>query len=158
MNYKGYEDTELIPELIEYKKLNSEDFSIDRWLSCNMTTELLIGYSDLFYPDFEEYLGGVFFANIEGIKESLNSANLKDRQEFLGLQKLYNHIHILDLFVGSDSHDSITDVQVEFIAKTLCNIWGMKLKHDFPHLDIHIEMYGLESECLDEVEITFWAE
>ena len=158
MNYKGYEDTDLIPELIEYKKFNSEDFSIDRWLSCNMTTELLIGFSDLLFPDFEEYLGGVFYAGVEEVKKSFNPIRGFDRKEFESLQRLYNHIHILDLFISSDSHSSITPVQVEFIGKMLCNVWGMKLKHDFPHLNIHIELYGLESEYLDEVEITFWAE
>lgn len=158
MNYKGYEDTDLIPELKEYKKLNGEDFGIDRWLSCNTTTELFIGFSDLFYPEFEEYLGGVFFAGIEEVKKRFNPIRGFNRNEFEKMQRLYNHQHILDFFIGSDSHSTISPIQVEFIGKTLCNVWAMKLKQDFPHLDTRVELYDLDSEYLDDVQITFWAE
>lgn len=158
MNYKGYKDTDLIPEISEYKNLNGEDFCIERWLSCNTTAELLIGYTTLFYPEFEEYLGGVFFAGIDEVKKRFNPKGDFDRQSFENIQRLYNHRHILDLFAGSDSHATITPIQVEFIARMLCEIWAMKLKHDFPHLDTHVQVYDLGSEYLDEVQITFWAE
>lgn len=158
MQYHGYEDTDLIPEISEYKRLNGENFCIERWLSCNTTAELMIGYTTLFYPEFEEYLGGVFFTGIETIKKRYNPVSGVDNDKLIGLQKFYNHRHILDYFAGSDSHATITPIQVEFIGKMLCKIWGMKLKQDFPHLNTHVELFGLESEYLDEVEITFWSE
>lgn len=160
MKFHGFQDTDLIPELPEWKKLNGEAFSISDWAFHFVTCKQFIAHASLFYPEFAESHGGVFFkSNLEHLQktEPHTLENLaKNLTSFVDFQMLVNHRHIIeDLFASAQDAGNATLVQVKFIGKILLDIWGMTLKNQFPHLTVQLELE--ENEGFDYI-ITFWAE
>lgn len=157
MDYYGYKDTDLIPELVDWKKLNGEKFSVEDWGDFHLTPELIIGFTDFFFPKFATFQNGVFFErSISNLQKQQAEGQWKDL-DIIGLQYVYNHQHILDNFMG-ESYDKVTRQQLECVGKILVDVWGLKLRSDFPNLDIHIELQGLDSEDDLDIMVVFWAE
>lgn len=158
MDYKGYQDTDLIPDLQGWKDLNGEDFEIEDWLlGFHSTPELTIAYTSVFCPDFEEYNGGLFF------KDKYNRHTMQDDIEkhhngdFLGYQSFTNFREVA-YFMCSSAEDVLTPKQVEFMGKLLERIWGYQLKAEFPHLNPQVKYCGLEVNPLEDANVTFWAQ
>lgn len=160
MEYYGYKDIDLIPELLDWKKLNGDSFSVEEWGDAHLTPELIIGFSHIYFPKFAKFENGVFFANsIPNLKKQRESGEWKNL-DTIELQYLFNHQHVLDYFVGmmGESYDKISRKQLECVGKILVDIWGMKLRSDFPDLNLHIELQGLDSEgYLEDIVVVFWA-
>lgn len=71
MEFHGFQDINLIPELTEWKKLNGEYFSISDWAFHCITCKMFIAQASIFYPEFVESFGGVFFkSNFEPLQKT----------------------------------------------------------------------------------------
>lgn len=155
MDFYGYKDTDLIPELSEWQRLNGENFSIAEWMQCNVTTQHCIALASLFSPSFAEYQGGIFYENaIAQVKDNLARRG-ESQQSILQLQRIYNHEHLIDLFADKET---VTKQHLECVGKILVDLWTTILQAKFPHLDVRCELTGLDSDDLSDMIVTFWAE
>ncbi len=150
-------DEKLIPDLKEWRRLNGEDFSIDSWTSFEGNIKLAIGYSLMFWPDFMEHNGCVF------TKDGFSISNFNDWtgatyiKKFAQIERVLNHIHIMDLFSG-DERNKINFDQIKYLGEKLCKIYAVKLKSDFPNREF-IFTFNINEELeLDEYELTFYQE
>ena len=157
MKYKGYEDTNLIPDLQGWKDLNGEDYGIEDWIGMHIQSNLTIGYSAIFCPEFEEVLGCIFLKNMYKDKEIVHMMDKYYEGDSVWYQSIENYRYIVD-FLYFTVDEPTNPAQVEFIGKLLEKIWGYQLKAEFPHLDTVVKYYGLDINSLDEANITFWAE
>ena len=157
MNYKGYEDTDLITDLQGWKDLNGEDFGIEDWLGFHSTPELTIAYASVFCPDFEEVLGGIFEKNCYRPDNLIDYVDKNFDGDFARYQSSANCRDIIYLLKPS-SEISVNATQVECLGHLLEKLWGCQLKAEFPHLDTTVKYCGLDVNDLEEANITFWAE
>ena len=157
MEYKGYKDTDLIPEIVAWKEQNNEHFDIEDWMQWHATPELAIGFSLMFCPEFEEYNGGVFFKGQYNRQTMDDDIEKHHNGDFLGYQSFTNFREVA-YFMCSTAEDVLTPKQVEFIGKLLERIWGYQLQAEFPHLNPQVKYCGLEVNPLEDANVTFWAE
>ena len=157
MDYKGYQDTDLIPDLQGWKDLNGEDFEIEDWLGFHGSPELTIAYSSVYCPDFEEYNGGVFEKDCYKPGNLINYVDKNFDGDFVRYQSFANCRDIVYL-LRQTSEISANATQVEFLGNLLERIWGYQLKAEFAHLNTTVKYCGLDVNGLEEANITFWAE
>lgn len=157
MQYHGYEDTDLIPELKEWKQLNGETFDIPDWMNVHVSPELTIGYSAIFCPEFEEVLGCIFPKNLNKGSEIINTIEKHYEGDNVWYQCIENYRYIVDFLYFTIDEPSCPK-QVEFLGKLLEKLWGYQLNAEFPHLKTTVKYYGLDINSIEEANITFWAE
>lgn len=153
MQYYGYKDTDLIPELKEWKKLNSDDFSLEAWSNAHSTVESFIALSSIMQPEFVEYQNGIFWkSSFEQAKQLVNENQKSSLYSFIDLQRLLNNRTVLNFIWQGE--ESVTDTQFDCVCKILVKSWTIKLKHDFPHLKTNVKLIDDDGDAL----ITAWAE
>lgn len=153
MQYYGYKDTDLIPELKAWKKLNGDDFSLEAWSNAYSTVESFIALASILQPEFVEYQNGVFWKNsFAKIKKSISENEKNQIYSFIELQQLLNNKNVLNFIWQSE--ESVTDTQFDCVCKILVKSWTIKLKHDFPHLKTNVKLIDDDGNTL----ITAWAE
>lgn len=157
MKYKGYQDTDLIPELVAWKEQNNEHFDIEDWMQWYATPELAIGFSLMFCPEFEEYNGGIFFKGQYNRHTMHDDIEKHHNGDFLDYQSFTNFREIA-YFMCSSAEDVLTPKQVEFMGKLLERIWVYQLQAEFPHLNPQVKYCGLEVNPLEDANVTFWAQ
>ena len=157
MEYKGYEDKDLITELPEWKKLNGKDFSIEDWLGFHGSPELTIAYSSVYCPDFEEALGGIFEKDCYRPDNLIDYVDKNFDGDCVSYQSFANCRDIIYL-LRQTCKISANATQVEFLGNLLERIWGYQLKAEFPHLNTAVKYCGLDVNSLEEANITFWVE
>ena len=118
MEYKGYEDKDLITELPEWKKLNGKDFSIEDWLGFHGSPELTIAYSSVYCPDFEEALGGIFEKDCYRPDNLIDYVDKNFDGDFVSYQSFANCRDIVYL-LRQTSEISANATQVEFLGNLL---------------------------------------
>lgn len=144
----------LIPEIQDWKNVNGEDFTMDDWITNEGTMSLAIGYSHVFWPDFVEHQGCIFFKNHFGL-DNFNEWTRAGLRNFAEIERVINHIHILDLFT-SENQKTITQVQVLYLGRLLKDIYHTKLKALFPEKTF--EMYFNDNEIFEDLldyQLTF---
>lgn len=72
------------------------------------------------------------------------------------VEAVLNHVQITDLFLNAP--DEPSDAQVEYLGMLLKDIWLLKLRRDFPHLDIQVDFYWHDREALDDAQITVYCQ
>ena len=122
------EDEKLIPDLIEWRQLNGEDFSIDDWTSNEGNIKLAIGYSFIFWPDFIEHDDCVFIKDNFSLNNFNNWTNAEYIRHFAQIESVINHIHVIDFFSGDHNRNEITFAQIKFLGEKICKIYAVKLK------------------------------
>ena len=157
MKYKGFEDTELITDLQEWKDLNGKDFEIEDWLGFHGSPELTVAYSSVYCPDFEETLGGIFEKNCYRSDNLTDYVDKNFHGDFVSYQSFANCRDIIYL-LRQTCEVSANATQVEFLGNLLERIWGYQLKAEFPHLNTVVKYCGLDVNSLEAANITFWAE
>jgi hypothetical protein len=142
---------ELIPELQHWN--NGTGIDVDGWIRCVGNFEHAIGYGRLFWPEFHEHDGCVFW------KESFDEANYRHWLEATGgdkraTQAMMNHEHLAELFSTPDLQP--TRAQLVYVGRVLQDIWGTKLKRDFPGMHVIVDLFGEDSEDLRDIQITVY--
>lgn len=157
---RKFQDIELLPELVEWKKLYGNDFSIDAWLDKHHTPELMIAYTRYFMPTFIRIDNGIFLKdNDEATDEAFSGSLNQLRMQFTGSDVAYQHLQntrILSEYIGSQN--ALYYPQLTFLANTLTYLWQLQLNHQFPNLVTKVQVFDLDERHFDNAYITLWAE
>jgi hypothetical protein len=149
---KDIDFSKLIPELSAWN--DGAGISAEAWVGCVGSFELAVGYGRLFWPDFVEHEGCVFFADFSpdsyrGFMEYCKG----DRQR---VEAVMNHRHVFDYF--SHSGGSATEEQVVYLGRVLRDVWQTKLARDFPGRRFIVRFDEGPFDDLGAYEVTFWQE
>lgn len=141
---------DLVPETRDWN--NGLGIDLESWIGCTGGFEQAIGYGELFWPEFLEMDGCVFFA---GVAET----NYRDWMQHTGgdkraVETVLNHRHITDLFSGQGAQPSRH--QVLYLGRLLREIWGVKLASDFPQRRFVVSFPENGSEDLLDHVVTFY--
>jgi len=102
----------------------------------NLSPDLFFAFLELFWPTFVSYKQFIFLKdNFSEEKYEQNS----DRNE--KMTEYWMNLVIIDPYFENteDGND-----KAEFLAKKLAEIWRIKLKNDFPHLEFVVECFSDE--------------
>jgi hypothetical protein len=142
---------ELVPETRDWNE--GRGIELASWISGVGGFEHAIGYGELFWPDFVEHGGGVFFA--ESFSEESYGGFMRQTGDNLrAVESVMNHRHILDLFCDRDAPPSRD--QIIYVGRLLKEIWGAKLQRDFPDRRFAVSFPEEPSDDLLSYEITFF--
>ena len=121
---------DLVPETRNWNKGSGID--IRSWIKCVGNFEHAIGYGELFWPEFTELDGCVFFAGVTeaGYRGFMEQAGGNKR----AVEAVINHRHSLDLFSVAEPSRN----QVIYVGRLLREIWTAKLAHDFPDREFEV--------------------
>jgi|GEM_PF-546467 len=141
---------DLIAELKEWN--NGDGIDVDSWIGCVGCFEHAIGYSRLFWPEFLEHDGAVFW------KERFDEANYVSWMKALqgnreGVQAVMNHLHIVKMF-PSEPEDP-TSEQLVYLGRVLKDVWSTKLARDFPCWQTTVRFPVDDFDDLIDYQITF---
>ena len=124
--------------------------SVADWIGCVGGFEHAIGYGELFWPDFVELDGCVFFAGVSeaGYRGFLDQTGGDKR----AVEAVLNHRHVLDLFADARP----TREQVVYLGRLLREVWAAKLARDFPGRRFVVAFAEQGCEALLDYEVTFY--
>lgn len=139
---------DLIPETRDWN--GGSGISIADWIGCVGSVEHAIGYGEMFWPEFAELDGRVFFANVTeagywGLLEQTGG----DKR---AVEPILNHRHVLDLFsISQPSRE-----QVVYLGRLLREMWAAKLARDFPGGRFVVSFSDDGCEELLDYEVSFF--
>jgi hypothetical protein len=143
---------ELIPELRDWN--DGRGIDVETWISRIGNIEEAIGFSRLFWPEFVLHDDCVLR---DGLRQedyrSFLAQNNSDRQ---AVERVMNHVHIVDLFECREEGRDPTAEQLVFWGRVLREIWQTKLDRDFPKLNIQVSFLEVGVEELMDYELTVY--
>ena len=142
--------SQLIPETQAWNEGRGIDLL--SWIQCIGRIEHAIAYGELFWPEFAEFDGCIFFADFS--EESYRGFMAQTGGNRRAVEAVMNHRHILDLFSGQDAEP--TRPQVVYLGRLLREIWTAKLKKDFPDRQFIVSFPEEGSESLLDYEISIY--
>ena len=138
-------------ELAEWN--GGQGIDLESWIGCEGRFALAVGYTTVFWPDFEEVSGyilrkGVPLDVVRGF-ESREGATRRSVEATL------NHIHLVDLqFRGCP--DASPD-KLMALGHVLKEVYVAKLKWQFPDRPCSVSLYLPDDlNALDDYELSFW--
>jgi hypothetical protein len=146
------QERSLVPELASWDE--GKGVSLDVWASGSVTPEGLIAASRVLWPELVEHEGCVFRA--EQFSVPNYEAWLKSTQGNRGaVERVVNHVHILDLFGGGAPE--LSYAQVVYLELTIAELLRAKLALEFPgrHFTVSIASTTEQDDLMDH-EVTFW--
>ena len=122
------------------------------WISTVGNFSAMIGYAELFWPDFNEFDGCV-------LRGEVNEANFRAWMERLNgdrraVEKVMNRVDLNYLFDGNYSI-AATDFQLSYLGCLLREMWEAKLRREFPDRWFAVEFHEDPSNLDDEPLVTF---
>src|SRR5262249_657232 len=122
--------SDLIPETRAWN--DGKGIDAKSWLGCVGSFDHAIAYGELFWPDFVEHDGCVFFAGFSeaGYRGFMDHTNGNKK----AVQAVMNHRHVLDLFPSD--YSNVSKDQIVYLGRLLREIWETKLRRDFPQKNI----------------------
>ena len=140
----------LVPETQEWN--DGRGIDLLSWIGCIGNLGQAIAYGELFWPEFVEFDGGVFFSGFS--KESYHGFMAQTDSDRRAVETVMNHRHILDLFPGQQ----VRRPQVVYFGRLLREMWAAKLQRDFPGRSIVVSFPEVGVEHLSDYEITIYQE
>jgi len=139
---------DLVPETRDWNGGSGIDIAV--WIGCISSIEYAIGYGELFWPEFAELDGCVFFAGVTeaGYRGFMEQTGGDKR----AVEAVLNHRHILDLFSGAQP----TREQVVYFGRLLREVWAAKLARDFPGRRFVVSFPEEGCEGLLDYEVSFF--
>jgi hypothetical protein len=141
---------DLIPETQEWN--DGRGIDLDDWIGCVGNYEHAIAYGELFWPDFAEHDGCVFFSGFS--EENYRGFMQQTSGNRQAVEAVMNHRHILDLL--SNPELKPTQAQVVYLGRLLKEMWTAKLQRDFPCRQFVVSFSEESSEDLMDYEVTFF--
>jgi hypothetical protein len=142
---------ELLPQLRTHWAAND----IDQWIGIEGNHEHLVGYGRIFWPDFLEHDGCIFWRN-RFTEENYKGFMAQTKGNKTAVEAVMNHEHILDIFPNPPNKPSREIVL--YVGRLLKEIWQAKLDREFPGRRIKVSFPEEFSEDLLYYEITFFQE
>lgn len=142
--------TDLVPETRDWN--GDHGIELDDWIGCMGSFEHAIAYGELFWPDFVEHDGCVFFAGF--CEESCRGFMQQTGGNRQAVEAVMNHRHIRDLFCSPELKP--TQAQVVYLRRLLKEVWAAKLQRDFPGKRFVVSFPERPSENLLDYQVTFF--
>lgn len=133
----------------EWKAINGESFSLLDYLSVVSSAEVAIAYTKIFSPDFIEYDGGVFLAEVFSA-ELYQQWKAKLGDDRSAIERVMNHIHLDDLFQGADK---VGIENLAYLGEVLKQLWEYRLRSLYPNRSFQVLCNWDKAE--ETVVITF---
>lgn len=141
---------DLVPELREWN--NGKGIDLDSWLGCVGSFGHAIAYGELFWPEFVEHDGCILFAGFSEV--SYQGFLDQAKGDKTAVEAVMNHRHILDLFPSDYSNAS--KVQIMYLGRLLKEIWGTRLRQEFPQKNLVVSFSEESAVDLLDYELTFF--
>lgn len=140
-----------ISELPDYLKWHEKGFSLRDYARLNLSPDLAISMTKIFWPDFVLHEGRVF------IKEAFEISNFENWKkttngDLIAVQKVMNHVHLADLLY--EPFENLSYTNILYFGTILHHIWRYALQTNFPDLDFEVTIE--KDGDFDDVVITFW--
>lgn len=142
--------SDLIPETRDWN--DGKGIDAAAWLSCVGSFVHAIAYGELFWPDFVEHDGCVFFAGFSEASYCGFMEQAKGNKK--AVEAVMNHRHVLDLFPSD--YANVTKDQMVYLGRLLREIWETKLRRDFPQKTFVVSFAEEPAEDLLDYEVTFY--
>ena len=142
--------SDLIPETRAWNDGNGID--VKSWLSCIGSFVHAIAYGELFWPDFVEHDGCVFFAEFS--ETSYRGFMDQTKGNKKAVEAVMNHRHVLDLFPSN--YANVSKDQIVYLGRLLREMWETKLRRDFPQRTFVVSFAEDSAEDLLGYEVTFF--
>jgi hypothetical protein len=158
--------SDLNPEFEAWERQNphynaENPFGLEEWIKGTGSHAALAGYATILWPDFVEHDGCIFIRDFSGEfpKERYEEVLANYEGDKTAVEGLWNQRHILDLFGRTfRKQDEPSRELVAYVADLLEDMWQTKVNRDFPSRKIVVEIYGQESNDLDDYQIVFCQE
>lgn len=129
-----YLNTEQMSDFQQWKKANSDDFSLWNYLSGAANVEIALAFTTLFWPDFVEHDGGIFLA------EAFNQEIYEQWKAELGndiaaIERVMNHQHIDDILPGAEN---VGIDNLVALGQVIEQMWDNRLKSCYPAQDFQV--------------------
>ena len=139
----------LIPELAGWN--DGAGITIPAWISGIGRFDHALGYVSIFWPDFVQYQCCI-------LRQLPDSDNFQEWMKVMSgdiakIEAMMNHVHILDLFVGSEYQPN--KPLLLKLGQVLKDMWSCKLAHEFPSMGFTVEL-DVEAEDLADLTLTFY--
>ena len=142
---------DLVPETRDWNE--GKGIELLAWIGCVGSIEHAIAYGELFWPDFVEHEGCVFFAGFSDESYRGFMSTTGDRKS---VEAVMNHRHILGMFVERELQP--TQAQMVYLGRLLEEIWTAKLQREFPDKRFVVSFPEDPTDDLLDYEITFFQE
>ena len=127
--------------------------SVEDWIGCVGNIDLAVGYSTVFWPNFE--LVGVYILTEGWTKESLESFEKQPNSTPQGIEWVMNHLHMID--IHCDNEVLATKDHLLRMGSVLKEIYEAKLLWQFPDRACEVEFFiPHDPDDLREYQISFW--
>ena len=112
--------------------------NVSYWISMIGTLEHMIGYGELFWPDFIEHDDCILK------REAVDEESYRDwLSRFEGdkqaVESMINHVDLIYLVENPDDNEQ-TDEQRSYLGRLLREMWQAKLARQFPERNLVVEL------------------
>lgn len=149
-------DETLIKSFQEYfHNEDTHNFTVLDFVGAFGSPLMALGYAKLFWPEFIEFKGMVFFAEDfdsdmqKRVTDMLEQDNLAANE----IEQSFNLFEVPSIFFAQYAGDT-DEEQDEDLAEILARMWKCKLETDFPEKDFSVRVLSPE-ESGGEVAVSF---
>ena len=150
LSNRNQEASALIAELPQWN--DGKGIDAEGWIGCTGNTELAIGYSLVFWPEFARYKDYVVRAGCD-TASYLDEWERQCEGDKAAVEKVVNHLHIADLHAYGTI---VTEAQARYLGRLLKEIHEIKLRADFPELTFEVYFNDEPSNAVEDYQLTFW--
>ncbi len=127
--------------------------SLDTWIGGLGNFDLAIGYSTLFWPEFQ--IVDEYILRKNASLEALRGFETNEKATPKSIEWVMNHLHIADIHLNGDVN--ATAEHCLYLGETLKEIYEAKLSWQFPDRPCEVEFYVPEDkDDLIQYQISFW--
>ncbi|CAM3781534.1 hypothetical protein ALPO108162_05480 [Alicyclobacillus pomorum] len=136
----------LIPEFVQWKDTNGDDFSWWDYVNLRADLQTALGFAKFFYPDVLEVEG--YFLLKDKYKPEIFEEWKADRKHGKqSVEKMMNLYEVNDFF-HINHRDDETDEQVHGLGEALKLFWTLSFRHRFPGRKIVVSVFEEDDGCL----------
>lgn len=139
----------LFPDLQDWD--DGRGISALTWVSGLGTVREAMLYSALLWPEFVEHRGCLLWS---GSHEYFDDWVARLDGDLSAVERMMNHCHLVDL--ARKSGQEHTEEQLDGFGRLLQEMWQTKLRRDFPHLDVRVELYWADRSWDLDAQITVY--
>lgn len=143
----------ILSELADLAKwVGDNQYYMFAYTNRNLTPDLAIAITKVFWPDFVTYEDGVFLA-FQFDESSYISWKKQFDGDIEAVENMMNHVHLAADLLPRAFND-LSYHNIAYFGGILVNTWKCSLKTQFP--DRNFEVTGEKDGQFDDFIITFW--
>lgn len=138
----------------ELRRWNSgRGISVEDWITCVGNVDLAVGYSTVFWPEFE--LVGKYILIAGRAPETVKAFEDYPNSTPQDVEAVMNHLHLVDIHISNEVEPSVG--HLIRLGTVLKEIYQAKLAWQFPARPCEVEFFIPDDPAdLTEYQLTFW--